>query len=66
MSLREYPIPERPGGEIAERVRSKNNEKPREVLVSWEKAQKDEPGPGLNCVREIQLKPNGALPELPT
>ena len=66
VSLREYPIPERPGGEIAERVRSKNNEKPQEVLASWEKARKDEPGPGLNCVREIQLKPNGALPEMPT
>lgn len=66
VSLRPYPIPERPGGEIAEHVRSKNNEKPREVLASWERARREEPGLGLNRVREIQLEPNGALPELAT
>lgn len=66
VSLRSYPVPDRPGGEIAEHAWSKNKEKPREVLVSWEKAQREEPDLGLNCVREIQLRPNGALPELPT
>lgn len=65
VSLRSYPVPDRPGGEIAEHAWSKNKEKPREVLVSWEKAQREEPDLGLNCVREIQLRPNGALPELP-
>jgi len=65
VSLPEQAGPEPRGGEPAERAWSLNKDKPAERLEPWKDGQRAEPSPGRNVVREMQLGPNGALPERP-
>ena len=63
VSLREHDGPDPRGGDAAASVWSMNEAKPREIIMPRKVGEQTAPDEGPNLVREIQLAPDGALPQ---